>query len=229
MRLQVKLLHFWLASVVLGATLGLPRLGASAEKPVAIAPPAPLDLPRLLQAFAQSPGLSARFIEKKQLALLAAPLESAGMLYFSPVAGLARQVERPERSILVVDSKQVRMFDGTRWEIIDLAGKPVVRMFVESFLRILQGDLPALRLMYAIELQREASTPHKWTLVLRPRLDPMNKLIDRLELRGERLILAQLKIVEVGGDETQTQFSEVQPTRVFSDAERTRFFPAPAK
>ncbi|HVH18285.1 MAG TPA: hypothetical protein VNF72_08300 [Myxococcota bacterium] len=40
-------------------------------------------------------------------------------------------------------------------------------------------------------------------------------------------ILSSLRVREVGGDETFERFSQVDPLRRFSDAERTRIFDVP--
>lgn len=188
------------------------------------APSPALDLPTLLRAFAQSPGLSARFTERKHMALLAEPLESAGHLYFTPPGLLARHTVTPEPAVLLIEPKQIRMFDGTRWETLDLGGKPVVRLFVESFVRILQGDAAALERLYVLDFKADVQNRAAWTLVLRPKVAPMDKFIDRLELHGQRVVLDRMRIVEKGGDETVTQFHDVDPARRFTPAEKARFF-----
>lgn len=159
--------------------------------------------------------------------LLAAPLVSSGVLYYSQPGQLARHTLQPEAAVLVVDPRQVRMFDGKRWEVIDLASKPVVRQFVESFVRILQGDAGALDKLYAMNFKLEPGAG--WSLSLKPRQAPMDKLIASMVLRGDGLALQTMKIVEAGGDETVTEFSAVQTARVFTETEKQKFFPPAAR
>ncbi len=218
-RVLTSLLAAWVATIS--------GVAFASDRAPPVKPPQAWDLNQLLQAFARSPGLSARFTESKHMALLAAPLESAGIIYYATPGVLARHLERPEKSVLVVDKDQVRIWDGARWEVVDLGSKPVVRMFVDSFVRILQGDLPALQKLYTVVFAPEAAAPNRWTLTLRPKVAPMNQFIDRLELRGDRLVVSELRIIENGGDETRTLFFDVQPARSFSAADRARFFPAP--
>ena len=200
---------------------------APAPKPAAAAPrpaaPA-VDLSGLLKAFAQAPGVYAQFVERKQMALLAAPLESSGMLYFAAPGLLARHTLAPEPGVLVVEPNQVRMFDGKHWEVMDLRGKPVVRLFVESFVRILQGDETALRQLYTIDFKNEPGMPSRWLLTLRPKVAPMDKLIDRLDLHGDGLVMDRMRIIEVGGDETTTSFQRVDIARQYTAAEKAKFF-----
>lgn len=204
-----------------------PKPKPNVEAPAALPPQKPIEaanLPGLLKAFAQSPGVYAQFTEKKHMALLAAPLESAGTLAFTPPGLLARHTTAPETSVLIVEPSRVRMFDGKRWEAMELESKPVVRLFVESFVRILQGDEVALRRLYSIDFKTETAVPSRWTLILKPRIAPMDKLIDRLELHGDKLVMDRMRIVEVGGDETVTEFRAVDPARRYSDAEKAKFF-----
>lgn len=111
---------------------------------------------------------------------------------------------------------------------MDLTGKPVVRLFVESFVRILQGDAEALRKLYDLEFKIDSKQPARWTLRLKPKIAPMNKVIDRMELRGNGLVLQQMQVFEVGGDDTLTEFRDVDLNRRYTDAEKTKWFYQPA-
>ena len=206
-----------------------PSKTATAPAPAQPGSAKPVTLPNLLQAFAQSPGVMAQFTEQKRIALLSAPLTSSGTLYYAQPGMLARHTTAPEPSILIVDPTQVRMFDGKRWEVIGLDAKPVVRLFVESFVRILQGDSVALQKLYTIDFKTLPASPGAWLLVLKPKIAPMDKLIDRLEVSGQQLVLNRLRIVEAGGDETVTDFHHVDPARRFTAAEKAKFFPPASK
>jgi outer membrane lipoprotein-sorting protein len=197
---------------------------------VAVASPAQsevADLPMLLRLLAQMPGMQAQFSEKKTMALLAAPLVTTGALYYTQPGVLARHTLTPAPSVVVVDAKQVRMWDGKRWEVLDFAKQPVVRGFVDSFVRILQGDAAALDKLYGMQF---AALPEgRWTLTLRPKMAPMNQIIESMTLSGQRLVVVSMRMVEKGGDETVTTFSAVDTARRFADAEKTKYFPQPGQ
>jgi len=128
---------------------------------------------------------------------------------------------------VVVDAKQVRMWDGKRWEVLDFAKQPLVRGFVDSFVRILQGDGPALERLYAMQF---AALPQGgWTLTLRPKQAPLNQVIETMVLTGQGLVVQTMSMVEKGGDETLTTFTAVDTARRFSDAEKTKYFPQPGR
>ncbi|MBI5608801.1 MAG: outer membrane lipoprotein carrier protein LolA [Deltaproteobacteria bacterium] len=196
----------------------------------AVAAPAPVaaaDLAGLLKSLAQMPGLQAQFVEKKTMALLAAPLVTTGALYYTQPGMLARHTATPAMSVVVVDAKQVRMWDGKRWEVLDFAKQPVVRGFVDSFVRILQGDAPALERLYA--MQFAALPAGRWTLTLRPKQAPLSQVVEFMTLAGQGLAVQSMRMVELGGDETVTTFAAVDTARKFSDAEKTKYFPQPGR
>ncbi len=191
------------------------------------APAAATDLAGLLKALAQMPGLQAQFVEKKTMALLAAPLVTTGALYYTQPGTLARHTATPAMSVVVVDAKQVRMWDGKHWEVLDFAKQPVVRGFVDSFVRILQGDAPALERLYA--MQFTALPEGRWTLTLRPKLAPLSQVVETMTLSGQGLVVQTMRMVEKGGDETVTTFAAVDTARRFSDADKAKFFPQPGR
>ena len=64
------------------------------------AQPAAPTLERLLAGFASMTGMSARFVEEKQIALLARPIRSEGVLYFTAPGRLMRLVTSPTVSAI---------------------------------------------------------------------------------------------------------------------------------
>jgi hypothetical protein len=188
---------------------------------------APESASELLARFRKSPGLEARFVEVKQMALLAVPLESSGTLFYSPPGLLARHIVKPAESAVVIEPGRVRIWDGVGWEAIDLSAQPVVRRFVDSFVVLLAGDEESLRrryeAQYAVERNAEGR-PSGWRLVLRPRFAPLNKVVKLLELHGRGLRVSRMRMVELDGDETTTTFSAINPARRFTAEEKTRIF-----
>jgi hypothetical protein len=212
---------------VLALVLALLPLSAVPGR-AAAAPPAPVagevrDIDSLLRAFSRMPGLYAEFREEKHLALLAQPLVNEGTLHFAR-GMLARHTTKPTRSSLVVAQGRLSFGDEGGAEHIDLASNPVVKTFVDSFVQILAGDRSALEALYAMEF---ADVADGWKLTLRPRVAPLQKTIDRLELSGRGLVLTDLRVVEKNGDETQTQFSRVDTARRYSKTEIEQTFRVP--
>jgi outer membrane lipoprotein-sorting protein len=180
---------------------------------------APVSLDSLMAQFRALPGLQAKFHEVKKLTLLKAPLTSEGSIHFAPPSTLVRRTTGPADSTLVVDAHEVRFFDAESSQSIPLEGNPVVRLFVDAFLKVLEGDRAALEKIFTIELKPAAKG---WTMVLLPRMAPMNEVIERLVLEGDGVILRKLLLREKGGDETVTTFSEVDARHRYTAEELAR-------
>lgn len=192
-------------------------------------PAAPITLDDLLGRFSRMSGLQAKFREEKRMALLAAPLVNEGVIYFIPGSGkpkLARHTTLPAPSVVLIEGSALRLADGASREEIALDRNPPVRLFVDSFVKIFAGDREALAAMYAMELAAEGE---KWTLRLKPKVAPIDKLIDRIEITGEGLVIATMRVVEIGGDETLTTFSAVDSQRRFTPEELAALFSLPPR
>jgi len=182
------------------------------------------ELPALLARFRALRGLSARFREEKRIALLEEPLVSEGVLHFAPPARLARLVERPAPASMVLDGDELRLTDARGTERIDLQRMPVVRAFVDAFRAVLAGDGAALDRSFRTRFRRE---PYgSWTLGLSPRSRAVARATRWVELSGRDVRIAQLRILEVSGDESRTTFSDVVTNRTYAAAEAARIFGA---
>lgn len=213
----------WLTAIPAGKARAAPPSPPETSVDVAV-----LDLDALLERFAAMPGLYAEFREEKHLALLEMPLVNEGTLHFAQGA-FARHVESPTPSRLVVDRGRLSFADATGAEQIDLRSNPIAALFVESFTKILAGDRVALESMYDMQLHEtgvDAAGDVGWQIDLRPRVEPLDRVIARVEVTGHGVSLESMRVVEVGGDETITTFSRVDPRRTYSAAERRRVFSA---
>jgi predicted LPLAT superfamily acyltransferase len=234
--LPMRMPHAAAWCLVLGAALSAHRCcspsNAFAEPPAKkpSPAPAPLTAESLLARFARSPGLFARFREEKRLALLEDPLVSEGTLHFARPGRLARHTLKPARSSVLIENGKLRYGDGAGSHAIDLRSNPTLRVFVESLLRLLEGDLAAIRAVYSVEFTLQGPAEREgWRLVLRPKGEPLSKLIERMTLTGAGLVVGEMRVVEAGGDEATTTFSDVDVGRKYSDAEIAEIFRLPGK
>ncbi len=203
--------------LILAGLAQVAGLGVASETP-------PLTLGALLERFKQMPGLEARFREEKRIALLATPLISEGVLYFVPPARLARHTLAPEKSSILIDGRTLSFGDEQGREEVDLDANPAVRDYVDSFRLILDGDREALVEKWRIKVSGQAES---WEITLQPMSEPVKKSIREMILRGKGSVIQWMKIVETTGDETVTSFSQVDPTRRFSQKEIDRLFRIP--
>lgn len=208
-------------------------LGAARARPAANAPPQPQaearpflapTLEALMHGMATTAGVVAEFREVKELGLLSVPLEVRGTLYFVPPDRLARITTEPSRSRLVIDGGRFAYRDEAGGEQVDLSGNPVARTFVDNFIVLFNGDLDALRARYDPTFRAEG---RHWSLVLRPRHQPLAGIVDRVTLEGEGRALTRMDMLETSGDRTTTTFDHVQVDRHFGPEELRRIFAMP--
>jgi hypothetical protein len=198
------------ASVLLAAA-------AFAREPVA----APAALDAILDRMASTSGVEAVFEESKELALLEAPLETRGVIYFVPPDRFARFTTSPGFSALIVTGDDVRLREGRDAEPIDLSGNPVARVFVENFVVLWSGDRERLQELYAPEFRGE---PDAWELRLVPRRSPLADVIASITLRGDGDAMKEMLVEERDGDRTTTHFEATRSDRRFAPDELRRIF-----
>lgn len=221
MKLAIKplLRSLLCAGLALACVLGSSvRAPAHAQAPTVASP---WTIETLLAGFARMPGLEAEFREEKHMALLAEPLVNEGSLHFAQ-GKLARHVKAPVASSVLIADGLLEFGDGSGKETIDLDQNPVVRLFVDSFVHIFAGDRAALEQLYAIQFS--PTEGGAWVLVLRPRMSPIDKVIDRVILEGKDLAVTKMRIIEIGGDETITTFTKVDTAKKYSARELADVF-----
>jgi len=217
------------------ASLALAALAAAApgafaagpEKPAPAARAGYADADSLLAAFARAPGLFARFREEKHLAMLETPLVNEGTIHFAPPGRLARHVEKPVESTLLIDGNQLRFGDAEGHQSLDLGTNPVAKLFVDSFVKLLAGDRAGLEKIFRMKFA--PGPAGAWRLTLTPRVSPMDKVIKELAVRGEGLVVREVDIRETNGDWTHTTFTDVDVNHHYDAAELARVFRLPGR
>jgi outer membrane lipoprotein-sorting protein len=215
--------HGRVPSRALGLALALlAGAGAAAAEPAA--PATAPTLEALMAGMAETPGVEARFLERKEIALLSEPLETRGTLVFLPPDRLARVTTEPSPTRLVIAGESFSFRDAAGGEAVDLSANPLAREFVDNFIVLFNGDLARLRERYEPELRSDGAS---WSLALRPRHRPLSDLIERITLEGAGRTLRGMEMLERDGDRTTTLFEDVVVDRRFTPEEIERWFALP--
>lgn len=210
-----------LAGVALVAPLAAFAEGEATT--ASLSPAAEAELTALLRGFREMPGLEASFEEEKTLALLAAPLRSAGTLYYAPGGYLLRRIEAPRRAEIVVTPRELRVVEGAETQRFDLRARADVAHFVQSFLWILSGDEAALRQNFSLAYSPRDDAG-AWSLALRPRDERMAYIVKEIVVRGKGAAVREVEVREASGDTTLTKMGETNPARRFSEDELRALF-----
>jgi len=187
-------------------------------------PPLVPSLEALMAGMAETSGVEARFVERKEIALLSEPIETQGTLVFVPPDRLARTTALPSRSRLVIVGERFGFRDEAGGDAVDLSSNPMAREFVTNFIVLWSGDLAALRARYEPEFRADGAS---WSLALRPRARPLSDLIERVTLTGSGRAMRAMEMLETDGDRTTTRFEDVQVDRRFTPEELDRLFALP--
>ncbi len=169
--------------------------------------PAPTELEALMEHFAASGGVRARFRESRHLSILTDPIETAGMLYFAPPDRLARHVTWPGRSSVVIEAGRVSLRDETGQRVFEFDKSEVARALVGNLMVVFRGDLESLRERYSIAFDSNAES---WTLDLEPRSRALRSVIERIQFSGQGRNLTAMETRESNGDRTIMRFSEIE-------------------
>ena len=204
----------------------------------------PQDFEALMNAFQKMEGFEARFEETKTLALLIAPLRSSGRLYYAKPSVLLRRVERPRPTDIVITKERIRIRDGSKEQVVDLASHSEARPLVESMLWLFAGDAAALeaefdldyRLLTRVDTRDEATAGEgagrgksglEWELRMVPKSASIHKLVKEIRMSGTGSVARLIEMTEPGGDRTLTRIFDSNPDRHFDSEERRVLFGPP--
>jgi outer membrane lipoprotein-sorting protein len=180
----------------------IPPLAALMAAAALSAPPvagAELGVEELMRSLAQVPSRTARFVERKHVAILNAPLESSGTLVYTAPGRLEKHTVAPRAESLVLDGDWLTLEDKGRDQkrTFALPEYPVIQAFVEGVRSTLAGDLATLSRFYQVDLE---GNERRWRLLLRPREQRMQYFVSEIRISGSRDRIRTIEIVETEGD-----------------------------
>ena len=191
-------------------------LGADAPTPAGT-----LTLDALLGHMATTRGVVAEFREVKLLALLDAPLETRGTLYFVPPDKLARVTKTPAETRLLLTGDRMRFEDEAGASDVDLSANPVARQFANNLIVLWRGDRAALEAIYRLEFSADGSL---WKLALAPKGAPLDRFISSIRIAGDGRKVLDMDLLESDGDRTHTVFEKTEVDHAFGPDEELAIF-----
>ena len=172
---------------------------ASAAVAAESSDPAAWDLQRLMRELAQVKTANARFLERRHLGILTAPLESSGTLVYVAPDRLEKHTLRPRPESLVLERNELTVESKERNQrrTLVLQDYPVIWAFVESIRSTLAGDLPTLSRFYQVGLD---GGERRWRLSLIPSEPRMQDVVSEIRISGDRSWINAIEMIETGGD-----------------------------
>ena len=154
-------------------------------------------LPELMQELRAVKSAHGRFVERKYLAALSAPLELSGTLAYTAPGRLEKRTLQPRAERLLLEGNTLTVEDHKRRRSYALEQNPPVWAFVESIRSTLAGDLETLNRFYDVRLEGERSA---WRLTLRPSEPSMQSMVSEIRIGGRGAWLEAIEVLDAGGD-----------------------------
>ncbi len=154
--------------------------------------------------------LRARFVERKYLKVLKAPLELSGTLTYTRPGHMEKRTLKPKPEILTVADDKLTLENPARKQRreLKLQDYPVLWGFVASIRATLGGDIKTLERFYRVELE---GGPAKWQLYLAPRERKMNEVISLIRIDGSQARINTIEVQEARGDRSVMKMVEEGP------------------
>jgi outer membrane lipoprotein-sorting protein len=156
-------------------------------------------LQQLMRELGQVKSAKARFVERKDIAILSAPVESSGTLVYTAPDRLEKHTLAPRAESLVLERDRLTLESralGQR-RTFALRDHPEIGAFVESIRATLAGDLAALKRHYEVGLEGPESA---WRLTLKPTDAGMRRVVSEIRVEGKRDAIVSIEISETNGD-----------------------------
>lgn len=166
------------------------------------------DIDQLMHGLAQIRTGHARFVETKTIAMLDAPVQSSGELFYKAPDHLEKRTLKPKPENMVVDADTLIIDRGDKHYRLQLDDYPELAAFIESIRGTLAGDRKALERNYQLSL---SGTAEHWTLLLIPTNERMQEVIQRIQISGMRDTVHSIEVLQVDGDSSKMLIEKLAP------------------
>lgn len=164
------------------------------------------DIDQLMHGLAQTRSGQARFVEKKNIAMLDKPVESSGDLLYVAPDRLEKRTLKPKPETMVVEGDQLEIERGRQKIKLQLQAYPELAAFIDSIRGTLAGDRKALERNYQLSLEGSAQA---WTLKLVPVGARMKQVVTMIRVTGVRDEVRGIDVTQVDGDSSVMQIEKV--------------------
>jgi hypothetical protein len=172
-----------------------------------------ITLDQLMAALRAVPHVEARYIERRTLHALRAPIETRGTLRFDAPDRLEKVADPTSRGAsdrLTIKGNQLTMERGASGPpvVLMLNENPEIGVLVDSIRATLSGDGEALRRTFDITL---AGTVAHWQFVLQPRDAAERKVIQWMRVTGYAERITAIDTQDGDGDQSEMTIVERAP------------------
>jgi hypothetical protein len=172
----------------------------------AISHAAEWDLDQLMRGLAEIHTDHARFTEKKSIAMLEAPVESSGELFYTAPDHLEKRTLKPKPEAMILDHGTLVIERGHNKHQLQLQDYPELAAFIDSIRGTLAGDRKALERNYRLSLE---GTAEHWALQLLPVDEKMLAVVKCIRIAGMGTTVHSIEITQTDGDSSLMRIEKV--------------------
>lgn len=153
---------------------------------------------------------------------MAQPLNSSGNLVIAQQQGLWWQQEKPfSLTLLLTENRMVQIMAGQDPQVVTAQSNPQMFQFNSLLSALFHADRRVLEQNFTLGFTDQGKGA--WTLVLTPKVSPLNRLFRSITLHGETY-LNNIDINDMQGDATHIRFFNKQTAPAqLTDAEKRHF------
>lgn len=167
----------------------------------------PWGLVQLMRSLASVKSASANFTERKNIAILNAPLVVTGTLTYVAPDRMEKITTAPIPERFVLDGTKITVTTGAdqQTHIFSTTDAPQIEGLTEGILGTLAGDLPSLEQVYEVQFSGGAAS---WQIVLLPKNNEVKKMIAWMAIRGTENRIQSIDTQSANGDHSEMTIHE---------------------
>lgn len=162
---------------------------------------------QLMQLLSKTQSARASFVETKSIAMLDAPVESSGELFYKAPDYFEKRTLKPKPESMVLDGNTLILERGKKKRSLQLQNYPEIAAFIDSIRGTLAGDRKALERTYHLTLQ---GSMQKWELLLTPIDSKMQKVLEHIRISGTADELHTIEIRQADGDSSLMSIEQIE-------------------
>ena len=155
------------------------------------------NIEQLMQLLSKTQSARANFVETKSIAMLDAPVESSGELFYKAPDYFEKRTLQPKPESMVLNGNTLILERGKKKRSLQLQNYPEIAAFTESIRGTLAGDRKALERTYHLTLQGKVQ---QWELLLTPIDSKLQKVVEHIRISGAEDVLHTIEITQADGD-----------------------------
>ena len=160
-----------------------------------------LELPELLNLFAQNKQSTVDFNEEKHTFYLEQPVKSSGYLKFSAPNKLYKFILKPEKISQKIDGNELKINNNSQIQTINMDDYPEFSIILRSIINVLSGNHSALKKDFKINYENNTSD---WTLSLLPHDSYVLSYVESIKMFGNKNKLTKIIVTEPNNDRSIT-------------------------